>query len=741
MTEDEGSTIARLYGEALARADAGDLVNARGNLRRTVAFRPSMPELAIALGTVALRANDPAGALCHFSRSLALDPLGAHGLYNHALTLDRFDVVRAARGFRQALVRAPDLAAAQAGLGRTALRSEKPLDAMVHLRRAISSTPSDPDLHVDLGHALRAAGRHPSAIASYREAVRLAPNAAEPLVNLAGGLAQTGRMAEAEAKCRKALALMPAASVAFHNLAEATTGALQSTALIRALAIEPDFAAAHLNLGVLRHAQDRLEEARLHYRAAIALAPETARAHHNAGALLMQRGETGRAVPLFRRAVALDPSSPTLTSDLLFCLCFIEKPDLDAIFLEHRRFASRFVHDPTVGSAFRNNRDPARVLRIGYVSSNLHRHPVGHALLGLFEHQDRKQIEITAYAGPAPMDEMARRLRAATDRWIDTGGMADDELAARVRRDGIDILVDCIGHLPQGRLLAFGQRAAPIQIGFPVYPNTTGLSEMDYRIADAEIAPAIADRHHTERLIRLPDVYACHHPADDSVAPASGPPFDRTGVFTFASFNNPAKLGDAVLTAWAEILRRTPKARLLLKWRVLDRTSAPVAGLQRLGIAPERIVVSGWSASAYAPYLDVDCCLDPFVNGGNTTYDALWMGVPVLSLRGPHLFARVGSSLLRQVGLSELVVDSVDAYIDTAVALAGDEERLRRVRHGLRERVAASALADGPRYAAHVDTAYRAVWRRWCDGLAPAALTLGRDGGIAWSAETATAVS
>lgn len=741
MTEDEGTTIARLYGEALTSADAGDLGKARGNLRRTLAFRPSMPELAIALGAVSLRGNDPTAALCHFSRSLALDPLNAHGLYNHALTLDRLGLVRAARGFRRALARAPDLSPAQACLGRAALGSMEPLVAAQHLRRAIAAMPGDPGLHVDLGHALRAAGRHPDAIASYQEAARLAPDEADPLVNLAGGLAQAGRIPEAAANCRKALALAPSSSIAFHNLAEAATGALQEAALIRALAIEPDFSAAHLNLGVLRHAQDRLGEAQRHYRDAVALAPETAKAHHNTGALLMQRGETLRAVPLFRRAVVLEPTNPTLMSDLLFCLCFIEEPDLDAIFLEHRRFAHRFVRGSTDRLAFGNTRDPDRVLRVGYVSSNLHRHPVGHALLGLFEHQDRRRVEITAYAGPAPSDDMARRLRSATDRWIETGGMTDDELAARVRRDEIDILVDCIGHLPQGRLLAFGQRAAPIQIGFPVYPNTTGLSQMDYRIADAEIAPATADRHHSERLIRLPDVYACHHPADDAVAPPTIPPVERSGVFTFASFNNPAKLGDAVLSAWAEILRRAPRARLLLKWRVLDRTSAPLVALQRLGIAPERIVASGWSASAYAPYLDVDCCLDPFVNGGNTTYDALWMGVPVLSLRGSHLFARVGASLLCQVGLNELVVDDVDAYIDTAVALAGNVDRLRRVRQGLRERVAASALADGPRYAAHVDTAYRAVWRRWCDRLSPAALTLDRGGGFSWGPETATAVS
>ena len=734
MSTDEGTRLVQLYGEALEKAAQGELAGAGGLLRRVAAYSPSLPEPIMALGALALRGGNATPALRFLARALGVDPLNPHGLYNQALALEALGrEPDATANLRRALASAPGFAAVQGALGRAELRSSNVAPAALRLRRAIASTPRDPELHIDLGHALRAAGQHLAAIARYREGARLATDAAGPLINLGAGLVEAGHLAEAATICRRALALAPASADAFYNMAKAEVGGARCGSLVRALAIDSRFAAAHLDLGVCRHAQDRLPDALAHYRTAAALDPGLAKAPHNAGALLMQRGLTLQAEPLFRRSVVLDPVSPALMSDLLFCLCFLETPDLDAVFAEHRRFNRRFACKGTAPSAFSNGRDPDRVLRVGYVSSNLHRHPVGHALLGLFEHRDRREIEITAYAGPSPVDEMTCRLRMSADRWIDTDRMPDEVLAATVRQHEIDILVDCIGHLPQGRLLTFARRAAPIQIGFPVYPNTTGLTEMDYRIADAEVAPPSTDRHHVERLIRLPDVYACYRPAADDIIPPALPPVERAGVFTFASFNNPAKLGDAVLSAWAKILRDAPNARLILKWRGLDASSAPVVELRRLGVAPERIVIAGWAANAYSPYLDVDCCLDPFVNGGNTTYDALWMGVPVLTLRGRHLFARVGASLLAQIGLRELAVDDVGAYIRTAIALAGDRDRLRRIRHHLRERVAASPLTDDRRYAGHVGSAYRAVWRRWCDGLAPAALTVGTDGGIAWS--------
>ncbi len=734
MSTDEKPTIARLYGEALASAAAEDFVKAGGLLRRAAAFGPSLPEPIMALGAVALRAGNPGDALRFFAHALELDPLNPYGLYNRALALEAVgDEAATATNLRRTLASAPGSAVAQAGLGRTLLRLGQAIPAATRLRRALASAPNEPGFHIDLGHAFRAAGRHPAAIASYHAAAGMAPKAAEPLINLGAGLAEAGRMMEAATACRRALALAPASADAFYNLAQTGAGGPEGEALVRALAIEPELATAHLNLGVLRHAQDRLHDAQAHYRAAAALAPGMAKALHNSGALLTQRGLTVLAEPLFRRAVALEPASPTLMSDLLFCLCFLEAPDLDAVFADHRRFARRFAGAAADMSAFANRRDPDRLLRVGYVSTNLHRHPVGHALMGLFEHHDHRRIEIAVYAGPSPVDGMTRRLRAATDRWVDIGGMTDEALAATARRDEIDILVDCIGHLPQGRLLAFARRAAPVQIGFPVYPNTTGLDEMDYRFVDAEIASGSADRHHTERLIRLPEVYACYHPASDAPEPALVPPFERTGLFTFASFNNPAKLGRAAVSAWAEILERVPTSRLVLKWRGLDETSAPVVELRSRGFGSDRVVIAGWSPSAYAPYLDVDCCLDPFVNGGNTTLDALWMGVPVLTLRGTHLFARVGASFLTQVGLRELVTDSVGAYVDAAVALAGDGDRLRLIRRGLRARVAVSPVTDGRRYAGFIDAAFRAVWGRWCDGLTPAALTVGMDGQVAWS--------
>jgi protein O-GlcNAc transferase len=299
--------------------------------------------------------------------------------------------------------------------------------------------------------------------------------------------------------------------------------------------------------------------------------------------------------------------------------------------------------------------------------------------------------------------------------------MSDEALAERIRHDGIDILVDLVGHTAMNRLLVFARRPAPIQVTWLGYPNTTGLTAIDYRLVDAVTDPeGEADALASETLVRLPGGFLCY--GGHGGAPAPGPaPCLATGTVTFGSFNSPPKLSAATLDAWAQVLARLPESRLLLKGKPFADAATRALYLGRLaerGVAPERVELAAWlpDQAHLALYDRIDIALDPFpYNGTTTTCQALWMGVPVVALRGDRHASRVGASLLTQIGLTDLIADSVEAYVETAIALAGDPARLADLRHSLRPRMAASPLCDATGFARKIEQAYRTMWQRWCE--------------------------
>jgi protein O-GlcNAc transferase len=318
-------------------------------------------------------------------------------------------------------------------------------------------------------------------------------------------------------------------------------------------------------------------------------------------------------------------------------------------------------------------------------------------------------------------DAVTERFKGHADRWFTTVGMSNETLAQGIVQHGIDILVDLAGHTAKNRLPMFARKPAPVQVTWLGYPNTTGLEAMDYRLVDAVTDPeGEADAFASERLVRLPGGFLCYGAREDAPAPVQ-PACLTTGVFTFGSFNNPAKLSGATLDVWARLLARLPTARLLLKGKPFAEAATRAIYLERLaerGVAADRIELVGWlpEREHLALYDRVDVALDPFpYNGTTTTCEALWMGVPVVTLRGDRHAARVGASLLTQVGLSDLIADSMEAYTEIAVASAGDVARLVDLRQSLRPRMAASPLCDAPAFARRVEAAYRAMWQRWCD--------------------------
>jgi predicted O-linked N-acetylglucosamine transferase (SPINDLY family) len=368
-------------------------------------------------------------------------------------------------------------------------------------------------------------------------------------------------------------------------------------------------------------------------------------------------------------------------------------------------------------------RSADRRLRVGYVSPGFGAGATGLFLLPLLEAHDHQRHEIVCYSSVRTPDAITERCRAQADVWRSVTNVSDERLADIIRQDRIDILVDLTMHSADNRLLVFARKPAPVQVTYLAYAGTTGLDSMDYRLTDPYLDPLAAMKAsdqpiYSEESIRLPETYWCYRPLIETPA-VNALPALLTGHITFGCLNTFAKVTAPTLAAWTGLLRAMPEARLLLHIR-------PGKGRDRVrdlfaqgGISPERVTFAGWlpMAGYFQLYQHIDVALDPFpYGGGATTCDALWMGVPVVSLAGQTAVGRGGLSILSNLGLADLVARDVEQYVRIACELAGDLPRLSGLRATLRERMQNSPLMDAPRFARHVEAAYREMWRRWCAG-------------------------
>jgi predicted O-linked N-acetylglucosamine transferase (SPINDLY family) len=358
-------------------------------------------------------------------------------------------------------------------------------------------------------------------------------------------------------------------------------------------------------------------------------------------------------------------------------------------------------------------------LRIGYVSADFRHHPVGRFLLPLFQNHDHRNFEIVCYADVARPDSLTEQLRQQADSWHDVRGFSDERLAVQIRQDRVDILIDLGAHMSRNRLLAFARKPAPVQVTYLAYCSTTGMKAIDYRLSDSQLDPdKDCDAHYSERTIRLPRTYWCYQPPADAPEVADASPMDGSGCVTFGCFNNFAKVSPPTIAAWARIMRAVANSRLIIHAHEGSHRQPVRDLLAANGVEPSRVGFQGLvpTREYLAQYSTIDIALDPFpYNGGTTTCDALWMGVPVVTLAGNTAVARAGKTLLLNVGLAELVAGSRDEYVDIAAKLAADAKRLRALRTTMRDRMSHSPLMDSAQFAAGVENAYRTIWRRWCE--------------------------
>jgi predicted O-linked N-acetylglucosamine transferase (SPINDLY family) len=559
----------------------------------------------------------------------------------------------------------------------------------------------------------------------YRAVLRIEPANVNALSNLSVICLARGAIEDALKLTNKAINASPTSAAAHCNHGNALRKANRDEGAIRsyerALELQPSMAAARRNLGNALLSVQRWTDAANCFQQVVANEPDLAAGYRGLADACVALGLPEEAVANYDKALVLEPDAAPTRSNLLMCLNYLQGVAPDSIRAAHEGRWNAYNGRYTL-PAWRTASSSAgrRRLRVGYVSADFRRHSVSFFFAPLLAAHDPSRVEIFCYADVPQPDGFTRRLKAEAEHWSPIDGIADDRVADRIRNDGIDILVDLAGHTGHNRLGVFARKPAPVQATWLGYPNTTGLSTIDYRITDA-IADPDGDQYYTETLFRLPRCFLCYSPLDDA-PPVNMPPSNATGKVTFGSFNDLNKINAAVIAVWARLLSSIPDTSLLLKARqfgdatVRDRVAAQV---RVAGVDPQRVTMLGHVASQaehLATYGGIDIALDTFpYNGTTTTCEALWMGIPVVTLRGDRHAGRVGATLLTAAGLSEFIAREGDDYIAIARRLAQDPARLAALRHGLRERLFTSPLCDGTAFARAMETAYNEMWKRWHD--------------------------
>jgi protein O-GlcNAc transferase len=671
---------------------AVDLIN------RAIKIDPEQPVFYNSLGSALNDLRHIDEAIICYQKAISLKPNYAEAFFNLAKVF-RYEgqVRKAVDCCEKAIQASPDFVEPYYLMGNLFLDQGMLDKAVTCYKKTVQLSPGMAEAYCNMGNAFQAQGRYDEAIACYGNAARLRPDLAEVRSNMGAALKELGRLDEAMACYEKAVKL------------------------------KPDYAEAFNNMGNLFESMGKLDEAASCYRKATDLKPDFAEACSNMGNVFKARGDIAGAITCYKKAVALNPDYDEAHSNLLFAMHYEPSVDPDVILSESlawwRRHGASEVNR-FGANKFDHNRLPlSKRLRIGYVSPDFRQHSVSSFFLPLLMSHNRNEMEIFCYAEVKRPDDMTVRIKGLADHWRSTVGLEDDAVAQQIYEDRIDILIDLAGHTADSRLRVFAQKPAPVQVTWLGYPGTTGMPVMDYRLTDEIADPEEdGDKYYSEALVRLKDGFLCYLPPDGA-PDVSRLPALASGGITFGSFNNVSKVNEKVIKVWSQILWQVPGSSLLLKGKSLADESTKRRYMDlfiKNGATSDQIKMLP-KTSSISEHLDfynrVDIGLDPFpYNGTTTTCEALWMGVPVVTLRGDRHSARVGASILTRVGLEELITMNEEEYVSRAVGLAGVSDRLKKLRAGMRQRMIASPLCDSKAFARAVEGVYRRIWKSFCEG-------------------------
>jgi len=750
----EPTHIAASFRGGLLELQAGRAEQALVLMERAATSAPDDPRHHIGLGQALQALGRFADAATAFRRALDAEPRSADAHFALGLALQSGgNYLAAIDAYEHAVRIEADHFAALNNLGNCRQRCGRIADAAAAYTRALEIKPREAGTMANLGTALQGMGRVDEAVALLRTALELEPHSAPHAVNLGIALCRRRDFAAAETVLRAALERDPTSADAAFNLGNALHGQGRSREAAGqyqcAVELRPGYADALINLGNVRREEGDFAAATSAYAAAIRARPDSvvamnnsacllrtlgqlddaedmlrralgldplhAALHDNLGSVLKDVGELDSAIACFRRSVELDPDNATVHSNLAYALSF-QSSQAQPILEECRRWAGRFGRRSQGAEVHANDRSPLRRLRIGYVSPDFRDHCQSLFTVPLLSRHDHTDFEIFCYASVERADHHTRRIAALADVWRDVRALDDAELATLIRGDRIDILVDLTMHMAKGRPSMFARKPAPVQIAWLAYPGTTGMHAMDYRISDPRLDPVGFELPYTERTVRLPDSFWCYDPLTSEPQVNPLPALER-GYLTLGCLNNPCKLTDATLRLWSAVMQAQSGCRLLLLAppgrygrRLSQRLAAHGVAAERVDFVPYR------NRAAYLrSYHDIDIGVDTIpYNGHTTSLDSLWMGVPTVTRVGDTCVGRGGLSQLFQLGLDELAAATDESFIGAVVALARDIPRLAELRQQLRPRLEQSPLMDAPRFARHMEAAYRLMWSGFC---------------------------
>jgi len=595
--------------------------------------------------------------------------------------------------------------------------------AMARIQKAVELRPRDVVFRFNLANMYLDLKLFDQAIASYRKALQLQPGVLDILLGLRLALLAQNRDEEAIAIHRQILAIEPNRANIQFDLANLLRdqGQLGEAILVfkKSIALNPLFTAAYINLANALSALGRVDEAIENIRMAIKVEPDHVGSYANLAIALCAQGNIDEAIPTYRKALALNAFADAATySGMLFAMQYQSTCSAEDLFLEHQNFAAQYEAPLKPHWQPHNNpRDPKRRLKVGYVSGDFRQHPVAYFIEPILACHQRALFEVYGYSNCPAQDDYTARISANMDHWCACHDMNDDQLAQRIRADGIDILVDLSGHTAFNRLTVFARKPAPVQVTWVGYPGTTGLTAIDYRLSDPwQDPPGVSERYHSETVVRLPSGMA--FAPDAEAPPVNDLPALHSAQFVLACLNNLSKVNDAVLALWSRILHALPQARLMLgnviddhiRQRLLGRFSQNQIGPERLILQP-RVPM----AEYLALHNQIDLALDPFpYNGGTTTMHSLWMGVPVVTLAGDHAVSRLCAAHLSRVDLTQFIAHTEDEYLQCVLHAAQNLPKLNRVRQSLRQRMN-EADCDPATITHHLEAAYRDMWQKWCN--------------------------
>lgn len=732
-------TESRLNNLGFACQKLDRLADAEEAFRAAVSCAPGQSRPLGNLGNILLAQGKRDEAEAAYRAAWAADPGSVDVLHNLCLFLrdcGQDGATEAERLLRAEVSRHPSSARLFLSHGAVLRQLGRREEALVSIAEALRLASDWAEAHNTMGLALLAGGQNELALEHFRRALETCPD--DPvhrsliLNNLGTLLANMGQLDEGQRYLEEAVSLVPDYADGLANLGhlcfqkddfEAAFGWFNQ--LVDAA---PSNALGYFSRGLVLHSLQYLEEAEAEARKAIALVPDNALALNLLGLVLSDRRRLDESVPWLKKAAleATDGTAPVIFSNYLYTNIYRDDVEEAWLAAEHQRYEERYGGtEADLSRPHSNARDPGKRLKIGYVSSDFRKHSVAFFIEPILEGHDRTGFEVFCYSNVVRTDWFTDRIRGRSDHWRDIRGLGGQEVADQIRADGIDILIDLNGHTAHNSLPVFMFKPAPVQVTYLGYPSTTGLTAIDYRLTDRWAdPPGAADEYSQEHLVRLPDCFHIYRPPTDR-APAVAPPPSKAGApLTFGSFNNLMKVTPRVIAAWARILTGVPGSRLFLKAKQFESDVVKadvVAEFASHGIAEDRLILSamiGNLSDHLARYGDIDLGLDTFpYHGTTTTLEALYMGVPVLSVSGNRHAARVGDSLLTAMGLDDILLAAdVEDYVQRAVALAGTPDRLWALRADMRSRLLASALCQEDRFVSHMESAFRDMWQAWCDG-------------------------